>query len=102
MERKFKGAKIGVDKDISINSELTLRGDYARMLISKMDLDINSEVNRQLKKQMHTEFNGRIVNVILRGYDIPLQGSTTHTCNHLNRVLPDPIFFKRKGYFKSF
>ena len=42
------------------------------------------------------------INVILRGYDIPLQGSTTNTCDHMTPVLPTPDKIKKSGYFEKF
>ena len=83
-------------------SDMKNRAEYVQLLIKNMKIDIEKENNIEIKKLIKKEYNGRMINVILRGYDIPLQGSTTITCKHMKAVLPTPLSVQKQGYFKNF
>ena len=70
------------------------RIEHAKNVLSKMESDKSEGL---LSEQDELEIRGRILNIIIRGYDIPLQGSTRNTCQ-VERVLPEPSFFIRKKF----
>lgn len=73
------------------------RLEYAKEVLSKMELDKSNGI---LSIEDELEIKGRIFNIVMRGYDIPLQGSTTKTCN-INRIVPKPSFFVRSEFHKK-
>lgn len=72
------------------------RIEYAKEVLSKMETDKSNGV---LSEQDEMEIRGRILNIVLRGYDIPLQGSTMNT-HKPERVIPEPHFFVRNEFHK--
>jgi hypothetical protein len=74
------------------------RIEYAKSILKQMEVD---HANGKLTEDDITEIKGRVFNIMLRGYDLPLLGSTTNTCVN-ERVLPEPYFFERKGFHKLF
>ena len=82
-------------------SDLANRAKYVNCLIQKMNEMLSNESDENKKTMIKEEINGRIINIILRGYDIPLQGSTTLTCDHMKPIIPTPERVKKSGYFKQ-
>ena len=72
------------------------RFERAKEILTQMESDKSSGI---LSKEDEMEIKGRVLNLVLRGYDIPLQGSTHNTCK-IERVLPEPSFFKRDCGFQ--
>lgn len=99
-----KKDKKQTNKSESINFLETLeqeekenRAKYIPLLIELLEVCSAAQEDPEIKKLIEEEVKGRILNVILRGYDIPLQWSTTFTCRHMKRVLPEPETMIRKG-----
>jgi hypothetical protein len=72
------------------------RIEKARQILSKMEID---KANGVLSNEDELEIKGRLLNIVLRCYDIPLQGSTTNTYKP-ETVLPTPQSFVRSEFHK--
>jgi hypothetical protein len=83
--------------------EIDDREDYSFKLIKIINtlLD-NKTLDAEFDRDLIAELEGRALNMYLRGYDIPLQGSTTHTCSHMRPVIPEPWFFERRSFLKLY
>lgn len=83
--------------------EIDDREDYSFKLIEIINkLVSNNILDKKIDKEILAELEGRALNMYLRGYDIPLQGSTMHTCSHMKPIVPEQWFFERRSFIKLF